>query len=1714
MRKRFWAMLLSLAMILSLLPTWAIAEGGLATVEEINDVSGINVYVNETETAPLVAGYKFTATTDETQIDAHANEVCDFVVTFDQVVAAGDVILAGEAIVSQVPTQRVWTALPVSTDVSEGTSVSLMQGIDDNLTFAEVCDMHDFRCGVVKLPAGVTMTVKLVCDEATLAEKSYTAPADSAVAKIVDTEYATLAEAVAEAEDGDTITLLDNVDLGSEKLTVPANKAITIDGGSHKISFAANSAFNTMTGTTSLTVKNTTFQGSGSARYVVITPNSNFSGSVSLDNCVFKDLAKCAVIMDPNGETEAKLSITNCTYSNTPLGYSINMVGNDTQKLNIAVTYTGNTGVSTEFEVWKQAVVIDSNGKFVHQYNLAEAIAAAQDGQTVKLLANCEGPGIAIPANTFTNGLTIDFGGNTYTCTGPAVGSTGTENQVFQLLKGNKITMKDGTVEAKAEKSDLFRFVIQNYADLTLDGVTLDGTNLALPGKKPYTTSNNNGTILYKGDTEIIAPNGGVAFDVYDYASNHYDGVDVTIEDGVTVKGSFEVGGDREGGNKATLTIKGGTFSSDPSAFVPEGYDVTENGDVWTVEAKAPAATNVAQIGTTKYATLAEAIAAVPATGEETTITMIDDVNYGDVCDSSATKAVYVNEVASGKDIVLDLAGHTIRADRTGGKSTAIFHVSNGGALTINDTSNNKSGRIELYAGVETDPWAVSSSPIISNGNVTVNGGTIVSGEESGSYAVDMNQNGFKDSAPTFTMNGGKLDSTYVGLRLFANGGNEIAATINNGEISGQKKGLWVHQGSATGSTKKATVTINNGTITSTLGNAVEDWWQATDDAQINIYIINGKFAASTTETGKKCIAMDDTEENIVVTGGFFNQNLKLDTKEATYLADGYECVESSDDTAYPYKVVAAAVPQIEVEQPTNFEVEAGAEQTTGEILKEITNNTAVNSFANTGLDQIATKDKVNNTATTALNEVAQEKGLDGAKQTEVANKVGSGDFSTYVKVTPKAAAKAEEVNTGIKLTFDVKPMLKVTVDNTTVEAELEPKMIGESAATTFATPVRFRLPLTDDFDGTVKVIHYQNSEEDNNAEVSYANVQGTAGGKYVELLFNHFCGVSVQPVDEPEIVIRVGTASYDDENIQNAIEAACASGEKLEVLSDSLSKLTVKGVPAGKILYVISNGASIERHYSCDGNVVVEDRTLPGDHNVVVSAVSGEQEYIVNESVTVDLVGMDKDSKMSSYLGAYAVVTFDEGYLALPEPLPAGWTKLSDGTVAFSRIESTPVSMVEGDVATGKIATLTFTALKSTKSGESDTPTAITVTKVSVAVDEASTMTGVLFPCVAGAAQNVSITLGTREWEVGFDPNAEDAYNDTDKTYTGSPIAYGEVTYKTKDDEPAQVEYASAADGTYSSTAPTDAGQYYVRFFVPEDAAYERLESKPLPYTIKKAVLEIDTSCAVGTPVYTGLQVSLLGGDIKAYYAGKAHTTDNEVSLSSILYSLTGAENDYHERAAIKSNASIGTECTVYYKAETASSYSNYEVTPGSFTVKILSPVYEVVTLTDYVGGAGKLILVFTDSLARYYCDGNKMYNVTNLGYGTGEEATAYGRTDGRLGTVKTNWKYVYASLIAGTDPGVITVVSKNKSHAGTIELGNGKFDINDDGAINVGDAVSALLSGNKGMSYSEQELIDYMATILRADVDNNGKVEVISGGDQITAGDAITILDYVKTH
>ncbi len=372
---------------------------------------------------------------------------------------------------------------------------------------------------------------------------------------------------------------------------------------------------------------------------------------------------------------------------------------------------------------------------------LAEAIAAAKDGDTVTLLADCSGDGIMVNTNKYPTGITIDFAKHSYTVGGKLVGSAGTASNGFQLLAGNTITMKNGFIYGDAsiagdditEWSGAPAIMIQNYSNLTLDNMTVSG------GKQTvYTISNNNGNTVIK-DSIINAGNAEgtkyspVAFDVCRYSS--YPSVSVTVEGNSVINGNIEISGVIGEGQSRQLNIKNGTFNGKFSVesnvpaniaisggkfayeinpdYCADGFIPTTNKD-GTYGVKS--GKYVAELNGVKYETVNAAIAAA---NNGDTVTLLSDTT---------------EDVLISKSITLDLGGKTLT--NTGvGKATTSITVNNvtvkngnviGGASYYNIEV--KKGASATLEDVTATAGNTGSSMVDNWGTLTINSGTYTGG--------------------------------------------------------------------------------------------------------------------------------------------------------------------------------------------------------------------------------------------------------------------------------------------------------------------------------------------------------------------------------------------------------------------------------------------------------------------------------------------------------------------------------------------------------------------------------------------------------------------------------------------------------------------------------------------------------------------------------------------------------------------------------------------------------------------------------------------------------------------------------------------------------------------------------------------------------------------------------------------------------------------------
>lgn len=374
--------------------------------------------------------------------------------------------------------------------------------------------------------------------------------------------------------------------------------------------------------------------------------------------------------------------------------------------------------------------------------SVPEAVKAIVDkkepqGSTIKLTKNLTGPGVQVAGG---QEFTFDLGRHAYTVTDPMVGSTGTETNAFQLMMGGNLTFRNGVITTESASG---KILIQNYSNLKLEGVTLKGGP-----HTAYTLSNNNGNVTIGAGTNIYAGGAGpkAAFDVCRFAD--YESVVVTVEKGAgEIVGVIEtsVSGGATGKGPIGLNINGGNLSKaslvcdgesaetikvvkDPSVALaaPDGHEWV-GGTLVKPSEKAVAAVVKPSGDVATFAKLADALAAP----DGATVQLLTDV----------TESVVI---PADKAITLDLAGHTLSGGTAKGKAA----ITNNGALTIKDSSEDGSGRI-----IREDNGQPSYYVIDNQGTMTVESGTV------------YNNSGDYKSGSSLVRNGGVKNEAVLNIK-------------------------------------------------------------------------------------------------------------------------------------------------------------------------------------------------------------------------------------------------------------------------------------------------------------------------------------------------------------------------------------------------------------------------------------------------------------------------------------------------------------------------------------------------------------------------------------------------------------------------------------------------------------------------------------------------------------------------------------------------------------------------------------------------------------------------------------------------------------------------------------------------------------------------------------------------------------------------------------
>ena len=432
------------------------------------------------------------------------------------------------------------------------------------------------------------------------------------------------------------------------------------------------------------------------------------------------------------------------------------------------------------------ALAVASVGDSKYQ-SLAEAIDAAQDGQTVTLLAD------AAEDVVISKSITLDLGGKTLTNTnggkatisvaggtvtvknGNVVGGTGYYN--IEVTKGSNanLTLTDVTATAGNNGSSM----IDNWGTLTITSGTYtgglnvvkseEGSKLTITGGTftgNYATNGYTAVILVYGDTTISG--GEFIQSATNGKWNHPQVVMTGVVEGYTAitrvtGGNFVNNKSSEGIfhglGKATsdnFEVSGGTFNKAISeGYCADGFIPTKNAD-GTYGVKV--GQYVAQIGSKKYETLADAIR-LATKGK--TITLLCDVEQN-------------TQLTINKSITLDLNGKTIKntMDIWGETANAILSITNGAKVTITgngtiDAKENDCYTINVVKGdltIENGTFYGNVSVVqVEEGTLSVKGGTFdlhQKWEGSSMYLFNCIDEAYVDGSANVAISGG----TFVGF--------------------------------------------------------------------------------------------------------------------------------------------------------------------------------------------------------------------------------------------------------------------------------------------------------------------------------------------------------------------------------------------------------------------------------------------------------------------------------------------------------------------------------------------------------------------------------------------------------------------------------------------------------------------------------------------------------------------------------------------------------------------------------------------------------------------------------------------------------------------------------------------------------------------------------------------------------------------------------------
>ena len=657
----------------------------------------------------------------------------------------------------------------------------------------------------------------------------------------------------------------DAENLTVSNLTITVNAKTPYDGG---------------IGLKSGTIDNVTFNG---GRYAVLPG----TGDVTVKGCTFNDVTGYAVYFEGDRDN---LVITGNTFNCADGAYVVTLRGAatftdntvNTGKVNLANSakgeVSGNNFGTERFKVYNGATAqitnntinnlvfsdtnVPQNSKFTdntlsaealaalnamnfvaqvgttYYTSIAAAIAAAKDGETVKVFAGT----YAVPA--MKAGITIEGAVNADGT--PAVLFEGTLSGTLEDLTMKNIHIRGGHAQRWA------------YAkgDLTFENVTFEATSVYALHFDGIAAGTN---LEYKNCTIIgwAAMGGSPASCVFE---------DCTIKDNGRY-GLIRTYFDTEIKNCTFDVANANTTDAyEDGIHAVEGAEITVTGctnvngdmkDLVNVHAKSVvtldgvAIKNVAKIGSTYYTTLAEALAA--AGSGDVVIDLLDNSTL----DITAWETLAIGGdntttiTINGNDKTLTFNKLNSDWNHIVTKNDAKLILNN---MTITDSGNNNGpwNRYDINFGCDVELNNVTATKALAfKADATLNNVTI--NETTDAYAIWIQSNG-----QNVAINGLTVNSTGRGIKIdeqYVDNASKVALSVNGATFTTAKKAAIVVKSSA-----GADIALENVNIANVVADKTNAVWNDEDSAAVygKIAVTGGTLAQEGVENFVATVGMND----------------------------------------------------------------------------------------------------------------------------------------------------------------------------------------------------------------------------------------------------------------------------------------------------------------------------------------------------------------------------------------------------------------------------------------------------------------------------------------------------------------------------------------------------------------------------------------------------------------------------------------------------------------------------------------------------------------------------------------------------------------------------------------------------------------------------------------------------------------------------------------